>query len=204
MVASVASAAAQAAPEAAPDGALDSVAAFLSAPTPRVSLFTEPFDASASHSLRERVQLVAESCRPWGEFADRGAFNAVSGGEMKRRVAHNVETFLYNYVVVGFGALCVGALVHPLRAAMLALWMVAAMLVYIVFPEDYAVTESFAFTKALKHVLMTLMAVLVLTVGGVLKLLLLVLCIALPLVLVHAVFREHDAQLVSSNGTVLC
>ncbi|CAN8072030.1 unnamed protein product [Agarophyton chilense] len=179
--------------------ATHSVKQFLQAPMPQLSLYTEPFDPSASHSMRQRLQLVGDNCRRWGEFADLSTFNTPPASEAKRRVAHNLETFFYNYVLVAFVLLVLCGLFHPIRALALAVMVLTAVLLYIVFPEDYPIGDRFSITKPIKHVFMTLFALLVLTVGHVFNFLFLVLCITLPIVLLHAFFREHDASTALDN-----
>ncbi|PXF48512.1 PRA1 family protein E [Gracilariopsis chorda] len=172
--------------------ATQSVKDFLSAPMPQLSLYTDPFNPSASLSARDRLQLVCDNCRPWREFAELSAINAPPAAEVKRRVAHNLETFFYNYVVVAFAVLLIAGVLHPLSALALAVLLFAIFMLYIMFPEDYRVTDTFHISKPIKHVFITLLALLVLTVGHVLNFLFLVVCIALPIVLLHSLFREHD------------
>lgn len=180
-------------------GAKDAVAQLITAPMPDVNLYTEPLNPAAQLTLKDRAQLVMESCRPWSEFADLKAFDAPAASEAKLRVAHNVEVFFYNYLVVGMGFLALFAFFHPIRALLLALTVTTAVGLYILFPEDYTLNDNFSVTKPMKHVFMAVLALLVLTVGHVFALLFWVALTVVPLVLVHAFLREHSAAAVPSS-----
>lgn len=179
-------------------GAKDAVAQLITAPMPNLNLYTEPLNPAAQLSLKDRAQLVMESCRPWSEFADVKAFGAPAASEAKLRVGHNLEVFFYNYLVVGIALLALLTVFHPVRALLLAVTLVAGVLMYILFPEDYVVNENFSVTKPMKHVAMAVLALLVLTVGHVFSLLFWVALTFVPLVLVHAFLREHSAAVQSS------
>lgn len=175
-------------------GAKDAVAQLITGPAPNVNLYTEPLNPHAQMSFRDRAQLMIESCRPWSEFFDFRAFCAPEALEIKLRVGHNLEIFFYNYVVVGLGLLILFALFHPVRALLLLMTIVAGTLLYILFPEDYKVTENFYITKLMKHVLMVGLTLLILTKGGVFSLLFWVFVTFLPVMFAHAIFREHSAN----------
>lgn len=179
-------------------GAKDAVTQLIVAPMPEFNPYTEPINPAAQLTLKDRAQLVMESCRPWSEFADVKAFNTPAAAEVKLRVGHNVETFFYNYLVVAFGLLAIHALFHPIRALLLAITVLVAMLVYIIFPEDYVVNDSFSITRGIKHACVAALALLVLTVGHVLSLLFIVAITILPLVLIHSFLREHSASVPST------
>lgn len=179
-------------------GAKDAVAQLITGPAPNVNLYMEPLNPHAQIDLRDRAQLLMESCRPWSEFFDPKAFGTPEAAEVKLRMGHNLEIFFYNYVLVGLGLLILFALFHPVRAMLLLVTIISGMLLYILFPEDYKLTENFSITKPMKHILMALAMLLVLTVGGVFKLLFWVFMTFLPVVLIHALFREHAANAQSS------
>lgn len=179
-------------------GAKDSVAQALGGPMPDVNLYTEPLDPAAALGPRDRVQLVLESCRPWGEVLDVRAFNLPAAAELKLRVGHNMETFFYNYIVVAVAVLVVLAIFHPVAALLLAAVLAIAAVFYVVFPEDIRVTDSFSVTGPLKHVLTAAVVLAALTVGGVASLLFAVACFTLPAVLLHALLREHAGAPVES------
>lgn len=178
-------------------GAKDAVSQFVSAPMPDVQLYTEPLNPGAQLSTGDRVELVLASCRPWGDFLDFSAFNLPPASEVKIRIGANVETFFYNYLVVAFGDLAINAFFHPIRALLLAITVVSALFLYIIFPGDYSVNENFTITKTMKHVFMAFLTLLVLFLGNVFSLLALVALTFLPLALIHAFLREHAAQVQS-------
>lgn len=175
-------------------GAKDAVTQLITGPIPSVNLYTEPLNPHAQMNFRDRAQLMMESCRPWSEFFDPRAFCAPEALEVKLRIAHNVEIFFYNYVIVGLGLLILFALFHPIRALLLLMTIVVGTLLYILFPEDYKVTENFSITKPMKHVLMVVWTLFILTKGGVFNLLFWVFMTFLPVMFVHAFFREHSAD----------
>lgn len=178
--------------------ARNAVAQIISAPMPDVNLYTEPLNPSAQLTLNDRVQLVLESCRPWAEFADVKAINFPPASEVKLRVGHNAEIFFYNYLVVGFGVLTLTAFFHPLRSILVATVVLAAFLLYIIFPEDYRVGENFYISRPLKHIIMGALVLFSLTLGHVLSLFFFFVSIFVPVVLLHAILREHSATVVST------
>lgn len=173
-------------------GARDAMAQLITAPNPQVIVNTEPINPSIDMHFRERMQLVWESCRSWNEFADPKAFNAPAASEVKRRIGQNVEIFFYNYLVVGFALLAVLAIFHPLRAILMALPVVAAVLMYIIFPDSYRVTDTIYIDSNIKHGIVILLSLLVLFIGHVFSLLLLFALIFVPVVTLHALLREHE------------
>ena len=179
-------------------GAKNAVSEFVTGPMPEVKLYTEPLNPSTQITIGDRVELVLASCRPWSEFFDLSAFNTPPASEVKIRIGANVETFFYNYLVVAFVDLAINAIFHLLRAFLLALTVVSAVLLYIIFPEDYVISENFTVTKYIKHIIMAILTLLVFTVGNVFSLLLLVVCTFIPLAIIHAFLREHAAQMPSS------
>ncbi|KAJ8903811.1 hypothetical protein NDN08_000344 [Rhodosorus marinus] len=60
------------------------------------SLYTAPFDLSTDSSFGERVKLVFESARPWGEFFDFNNFKWPKTSEIHERITHNSEVFFSN------------------------------------------------------------------------------------------------------------
>lgn len=179
-------------------GARDAMAQLISAPMPDVSLYTEPLNPCVQLTLNDRVQLVLESCRPWNEFADLKAFNLPPASETKLRVGHNIEIFFYNYLVTGFGILTLSACFHPLRAVLVAFLVLAAVLLYIIFPEDYRLGESFYVNRPLKHIIFGFLVLLSITAGHILSLFFFFLSIFIPVMLLHAILREHSATVVST------
>ena len=83
-------------------GAREAVAELITAPMPEVNIYTEPLQPAAQLTLRDRVALVLQSCRDWGEFADVRQFNLPHPSEAKLRFGYNLETFFYNYIVIAF------------------------------------------------------------------------------------------------------
>lgn len=179
-------------------GARDAMTQLLAAPMPDVNLYTEPLNPTLALTANDRLQLVLESCRPWSEFADIKALNLPLASEVKLRLGHNFEIFFYNYLVVGLSILAVTALFHPLRAIGIAALVVVAVLIYIIFPEDYRITESFSVSRPAKHVVMVIAIILLLTIGHVFSMLIFFMSIFLPLSLIHAFLREHSASSVSN------
>lgn len=175
-------------------GAKDAVTELIAGPMPQVSLYTEPLNPATQLSLKDRAQMFAESCRPWAEFFDLKAFSRPAASELKLRVGHNFEAFFYNYLTVGIGFLGLFAVFHPLRAALLAFAIGVGFVVYILFPEDYEISEGIVVSTRMKHVVMAAFALLVLTVGDVFSLLFWVGAIVVPVCLVHACLREHSAS----------
>uniref|UniRef100_A0A7S2ZMV2 Uncharacterized protein n=1 Tax=Rhodosorus marinus TaxID=101924 RepID=A0A7S2ZMV2_9RHOD len=60
------------------------------------SLYTAPFDLSTDSSFGERVKLVFESARPWGEFFDLNNFKLPKMSEIHERITHNSVVFFSN------------------------------------------------------------------------------------------------------------
>lgn len=178
---------------AAAQGARDALNQLVAAPMPEVNLYTEPLNPGAQLTLNDRVQLVLESCRPWGEFFDLRSFNVPAAAEAKLRVGHNVEVFFYNYLVLAMGLLTLTAFVHPLRALLVSLVVFAAVALYVVFPEDYYVSNSVVVTQPVKHVIVATVCILTLLFGHVLALLFFFVSLCVPIVLLHALLREHSA-----------
>eukprot|EP00177_Eucheuma_denticulatum_P008517 GFKZ01015494.1.p1 GENE.GFKZ01015494.1~~GFKZ01015494.1.p1 ORF type:complete len:263 (+),score=35.54 GFKZ01015494.1:341-1129(+) len=171
--------------------AKEAVSQLIAGPNPTISPNTEPLNPHVPLELNDRIQLVWAGCRDWSEFLDLKAFGTPEAAEVKLRVGHNVEVFFYNYLMVGMALLGVFALFHPIRALLLAVTIVAGMLLYILYPDDYVVTENFTVNRMMKHAVMAVLALLILTVGGVFALLFWVFMAFWPLVLLHAFLREH-------------
>lgn len=169
----------------------NAVSQVFSAPTPEVNFYTEPLNPSSQLTLRDRVQLVLESCRPWTEFFDLKAFNAPAPMETKLRIGHNLEIFFYNYVVIGFALLALSALFHPIQSFVLAFVVLSGAVMYIILPEDYRVTDSFFITRSLKHFIMAILTIMAVLMGHVLSLFIFFSSVFLPVIILHAFFREH-------------
>lgn len=172
-------------------GAKQAVHDLIDAPTKEVHVDTDALNPSISYTPVDRVQLVMANMRPWSEFADLKAFNFPPASEVKLRLGHNVESFFYNYFVLAVVILLLQAAFHPLRALFLAITIITAVLLYIVFPEDYTITENFQVTKLGKHLFVGTLLLLVLTVGHVFSLLFMIFLTITPIVFVHALLREH-------------
>ncbi|CDF40363.1 unnamed protein product [Chondrus crispus] len=166
---------------------------------PDFNPYVEPLNPAAQYSLKDRAQLVVESCRPWAEFLDPHAFAPPPASEAKLRVGHNVEVFFYNYLVLAMALLAVFAVFHPVRAVLLAATVAVAAVLYILFPEDYQVTDNIVISMPIKHAVMAVLTVLVLVVGHVFALLFWVAVTFAPIVLVHAFLRQHSAAPADAN-----
>lgn len=175
-------------------GAKEAVSQLISAPGYDMNLYTEPLNPHAQLELRERVARFWDSCRPWKEFVDWKAFGVPPAAEVKRRIGHNIEMFLYNYLIVGLFVLLMFALFHPLQAGLMAGLVLLAIMMYIVYPDDYKITDTLFVTKPVKHVVVGSLGVMILTIGGVLELMFWVFMSVWPIVLLHAIAREHGVS----------
>jgi hypothetical protein len=63
---------------------------------PELNIYLDPLNPSSEMTLKDRIQLVGQSARPWADFFDFRMFNIPPLSEFKVRVLSNVETFFYN------------------------------------------------------------------------------------------------------------
>lgn len=171
-------------------GARHAVGELIRSPMPEVNVYVEPLNPSSPFTLQQRVELVIQSCRGWGEFADLRALNFPPVSEMKLRMGHNVETFFYNYLVVAVASLLVVGLFHPFRALLVAGTVLLATLFYVVHPDPFTVGDK-EIAQWVKHVVMASILVLVVFFGHVLSLVFWIAVFATSLVALHSFFRDH-------------
>lgn len=176
-------------------GAKDAVSSMVGAPMPNVKLYTQPLNPSEQYSLRERVELVVNSCRDWREFFDFRSFNLPPAAEVKLRYGHNVETFFYNYFFVACVTLAVEAVFSPLRGLQIVALLAMAALFYAIHPDPvpipYGNGRIFPLGDTAKHGLLAAFLAISLIFGNLFPLLLSVLVISSVVVVVHGFIRDH-------------
>eukprot|EP00187_Rhodella_violacea_P012980 CAMPEP_0184719552 /NCGR_PEP_ID=MMETSP0314-20130426/8835_1 /TAXON_ID=38298 /ORGANISM="Rhodella maculata, Strain CCMP 736" /LENGTH=199 /DNA_ID=CAMNT_0027183449 /DNA_START=19 /DNA_END=618 /DNA_ORIENTATION=+ len=177
-----ASSAVASAPAAASDGGL----------FPHVNLFLEPMDMSSNLTLSERASLVADSARPWREFFDYHAMSVPQLEVIKARVAHNIETYFYNYLICGLVYLALFLFARPVAVLAIVATVALAVWMYVINPGPIAVPRSeFVVEEKMKHGIMAvvaLLAIFVFQAGGILLSAVIIMGLAS---LAHASFRDH-------------
>eukprot|EP00183_Erythrolobus_madagascarensis_P006503 CAMPEP_0185845184 /NCGR_PEP_ID=MMETSP1354-20130828/1212_1 /TAXON_ID=708628 /ORGANISM="Erythrolobus madagascarensis, Strain CCMP3276" /LENGTH=223 /DNA_ID=CAMNT_0028545079 /DNA_START=48 /DNA_END=719 /DNA_ORIENTATION=+ len=157
------------------------------------NIYTDPINPSAEMSLRDRITLVLESARPWGEFVSPGNFGKPAAGDMQVRVSHNLETFFYNYVIIGVLFALVMTFLHPIKMISLGLIAALALFLYVLHPEPIPLLDGkIVLETNAKHAVFIAALVLsffLIHVGGIVVTLVLVLGVAVGL---HAIFHEHE------------
>jgi hypothetical protein len=169
-------------------GAKDMVAGAM----PELNLYLEPISPASELSFKDRIQLIAQSARPWSEFADFSQFNLPPLSELSLRVSTNVEQNFYNYVIIGFAYLVLFAFGHfPSVLALLAV-LALAFFLYVLHPEPVVIADT-EFGAPAKHALVAVVSLIALTVGHVLTLILSLSLFLLIVVGIHASIREHTS-----------
>lgn len=175
----------------------EALGAAFCAPTPSLTIYTEPLDPTASLSVRDRLQLMLESGRPWREFADASAINLPPPSELKLRIAHNFEVFFYNYLFIAAVVMLLQAFFSPLRALALVMGVALTVILYGFVVDDTEVW-GFVFTRSVKHAVVIVIFLLLVFVCHVLSLFIAIMLCVVPLVLAHAILREHSVGLVTA------
>mmetsp|Transcript_6470 Transcript_6470/g.11550 ORF Transcript_6470/g.11550 Transcript_6470/m.11550 type:complete len:227 (-) Transcript_6470:125-805(-) len=158
-----------------------------------VNIYTEPINPTAEMSIRDRITLIAESARPWKEFIAPSTFSKPQAGELGVRFHHNLETFFYNYLILGLGFLLLLAIIHPF--AVLSLFLVCALGLYLYVQHSEPISffnGKFTLDTTLKHVVTACAVILALFVGNVGGIIVSVACFSAVVVGVHALFHSHE------------
>lgn len=98
-------------------------------------LYLQPLDPTSELSLGDRASLVMQSSRPWREFFDLSAFNLPPLEQAKTRVAHNVETYFYNYFLLAGLHVALFSLGHFGSLFSLVVWLAVLYYVFVCHPE---------------------------------------------------------------------
>lgn len=110
----------------------------------------------------------------------------------------SVNLFFYNYLVIGLAILALTALIHPVQAIAIGVVVVTGVILYIMFPEEYKLTDSFYITTTAKHVIMVMLLFFLLTVVHVLTMLFFFCMIFMPVIFLHPFCREHSASMMTT------
>jgi hypothetical protein len=159
---------------------------------PELNLYLEPISPASDLSFKDRAQLIVQSARPWPEFFDVTQFNLPPLSELSLRVATNIESFTYNYLMLGIAYLILFSFGHfPSVLALLAVLGLSFFL-YVLHPEPIEIGNA-EFGAPAKHTLTAVAAILALTVGHVTTLIVSLAVFLLIVVGIHASIREHTA-----------
>lgn len=176
-------------------GATNAMSSMVTAPMPTVTLATQPLNPAASLTLRERIQLVAQSCRDWRSFVDIRAFNLPPAAEVKLRYAHNLESYFYNYLVLTLVYLIISGVLNPLCGLQVLSLVGLSVLFYVTFPGPIPVPlgrdRSFPLGDAAKHAILICLFALALYFGSLFMFLVHVLIFGFAVVAIHGFIREH-------------
>ncbi|KAA8491954.1 PRA1 family protein B6 [Porphyridium purpureum] len=158
-----------------------------------VKIYTEPIQPGSEMSLKDRVVVVWESARPWGEFFRPSAMNKPPAGEMGARFSHNVETFFYNYVLLAVLFLVSMFFIHPIATLSLCVCGAFAVYAYVLHPEPIEIGGRVLETPA-KHIAMAVLAGIALLFGHMGGLIVSLAVFLMVVVGLHAVFRDHAEE----------
>lgn len=76
-------------------------------------LFTTPFEPNQELGVRDRLTLIWGSAKPWKEFFDIRTFSLPPMDSWPTRLAANLQSYLYNYIIVLGIFCCFLFFVHP-------------------------------------------------------------------------------------------
>ncbi|GJQ09415.1 hypothetical protein GpartN1_g1206.t1 [Galdieria partita] len=97
-------------------------------------LFTTPFEPNQELGVRDRLTLVWGSAKPWKEFFDVRSFSIPPMESWSTRIATNLQSYLYNYIIcVAFFCLFL-LLVHPLGVLSFVLETALIVALFLVYP----------------------------------------------------------------------
>lgn len=95
-------------------------------------LYLAPLDPSSGIGLSDRVSLTWQSARPWGEFFDlRKVSLPHSRDELRARIGHNMETYLYNYILLAAAHFFLFSMGHFWTIVALATWVGLVWLLFV-------------------------------------------------------------------------
>ncbi|GJD09670.1 hypothetical protein Gasu2_39100 [Galdieria sulphuraria] len=96
-------------------------------------LFTTPFEPNQELGVRDRLTLIWGSAKPWKDFLDIRSFSIPPMDSWSTRVATNLQSYLYNYVIcVTFFCLFL-LLFHPLGVVSPTIKVIVASAMALIF-----------------------------------------------------------------------
>eukprot|EP00737_Agarophyton_chilense_P001702 gb/GEZJ01001910.1/.p2 GENE.gb/GEZJ01001910.1/~~gb/GEZJ01001910.1/.p2 ORF type:complete len:176 (-),score=15.24 gb/GEZJ01001910.1/:174-701(-) len=155
-------------------------------------LYWQPFNPSTDTPLKDRYELALESIRPWGEFFNISEFNLPPFGQIKGRVQHNLEAFLYNYLVLVGIHIFFFALTHSGIALVMVLWFGLMYVMYFKFEGDIDVGE-WTINARMKGIIAVVSGLLALFVGHVLTFVISLSVFVLITVGTHSLIRDSSS-----------
>lgn len=161
------------------------------------NLYLQPLNPSSDMGLSDRANLIVQSARPWREFFDISNFNIPPLGQIRSRVEHNVETYLYNYFLLTCIHLVFFSIVHLGAVLALIAWLAVIYLLYIVNPEDISVADKFIIDSKWKMAIAVITGLMALFVGHVFTLLTSVAVFLLIVVGIHGIIRDDTNEAVA-------
>lgn len=164
------------------------------------NLYLEPLDpGSGLSSIGDRASLVVQSARPWGEFLKLKAFNMPPFKEVKGRMGHNVETYFYNYFLLGCVHILFFALGHFWSFLSLVLWIALACYLLVARPDDIEIGDH-TIDKKKKIVCLILTGLVAIFVGHALTLIISLSVFLLIVVGIHSIVRDDTLDTVEPSA----
>eukprot|EP00188_Purpureofilum_apyrenoidigerum_P006160 Plantae.Rhodophyta-Purpureofilum_apyrenoidigerum.ctg9071.p1 GENE.Plantae.Rhodophyta-Purpureofilum_apyrenoidigerum.ctg9071~~Plantae.Rhodophyta-Purpureofilum_apyrenoidigerum.ctg9071.p1 ORF type:complete len:208 (+),score=33.12 Plantae.Rhodophyta-Purpureofilum_apyrenoidigerum.ctg9071:149-772(+) len=124
------------------------------------SLYTAPFDLSTSTSFGDRLKLIWESARPWGEFFDFTMFSLPKPAELKERVIHNSEVYFSNYAIAAALYMLFKFFIRPVGVVALVVSLLLASWFYGTNASSITIKDPLVITPVGKHIVMAVVVLL--------------------------------------------
>lgn len=153
-------------------------------------LYLQPLDASSDMSFSDRIRLIFRSARPIGDFLDLSNMNLPPLAQVTTRLSHNIETYLYNYFLVGCLHLGLFSLVHFESVFVVTCWCGLVWFLYVVNKDTIDVGGKFEIGKIGKGMIAGTAALLGIWFGNVSTLVMSVIVFGVIVVGIHGVLRD--------------
>lgn len=170
-------------------GVLDKVKPYL----PDMSnLYVQPLNAWSDMTLSDRVGIIFQSARPWGDFFDISSFNIPPVEHARSRLGRNVEKYLYNYFLLACVHLFFFSLVHIGSVIAAMCWLMLMYLMYIRNPGDIDAAGKFTIDSNVKMALAVVCGLVALIFGHVFTLLFSMSMFLVIVVGIHGIIRDDS------------
>lgn len=174
-------------------GVLDSVKSRL----PDTSnLYLQPLNPSEDISPADRLSLILQSARPWGEFLNIREFNLPPLNQLTARLGQNIETYFYNYFLLACLHFVLFTLFHFGPVFVFVAWLLLLYVLYVANGDDIHI-GSLTVDANVKLVIAIISAVLVIIFGDVFTLIFSIAIFLLIVVGIHGIVRDDAPDIMN-------
>lgn len=154
-------------------------------------LYLEPLNPHATLTVRDRIQLILEGCRPWREFLDLQSFALPHLPHLKTRLLANIEFFFYNYVVLSGVCFVLLGILNIVSFFFVLFCCALAHFLFVKYPDPIRINDSYQLHKEHKLGIVVTASLLAITVGHAFHLLFTTFILSVSLSVAHTVLHEQ-------------